>query len=184
MKFKLITAQTDWAVTLADVKAHLRVDSTDDEDYIQNLIYAAQAQISEDYDLSLNAETWEAYLDKFPNGTIELDFWPVASITSVKYTDEDETEQTVSTSYYSTDVTGKPARIVPNSGYTWPETHDSTANAVQIRFTTGFTSPAVIPADIKQAMYLIIADWYDNRHDSRREFPQASHRILKKYQYK
>lgn len=182
MSWQLITAQTDWAVELPEVKAHCRIDHTDDDAYLQELIYSVQDQLKDEYDIYLNEETYDLLLDKFPK-TIEIWGWPIASITSVKYTDGDGNTQTVDSSNYTTDLFGKPARIAPIDSYTWPIPRDS-INAVQVRFVTGFTSPAVIRGDIKSAIYLIIKDRYDNREDRGRRFPRISERILNKYKYK
>lgn len=186
MKFKLITAPVDWAVNVDEVKKHLRITGTDDDVYLQSLIYAAQQRIEEEYGFALNAATWEAYLDKFPEGTIEIYRYPVATITSVKYTDTNSATQTVSSDNYSTDLTGMPARIIPDNSYDWPEVEE-TANAVQIRFTTGFTSPETIPADIKHALLLIIGYWYLNREDQNFNFTvfrRIVPSLLSKYLYR
>jgi uncharacterized phiE125 gp8 family phage protein len=37
-------------------------------------------------------------------------------------------------------------------------------NAFKIRFVAGYTSSANVPANYKQAMYLIITSLYDNRN--------------------
>jgi len=180
MSLQLITAQTDWAVELPEVKKHLRHTEDTDDAYIQELIYSVQDQLKGEYDLYLNAETYDLLLDKFPK-EIEIWAWPIASITSVKYTDADGATQTVDSDDYTTDLFSKPARIVHDSGWPMPGTY---LNAVQVRFITGFTSPAVIPADIKSAIYLIINDRWDNREDKGRRFPRISELILTKYKYR
>ena len=181
MSLQTITAQSEWAVELPEVKDHLREATASDDAYIQELIYAAQAKAEEDYDLSLNEVTYDLLLDDFPL-EILIWMWPIQEITSVKYTDDDGDTQTVSSSNYATDLYSKPARIKPISGYTWPIPRDS-LNAVQVRFVTGFASPAVIPGDIKEALYLTIADWFDNREDKGRRFARISERIFTKYKY-
>lgn len=181
--YALITERTSQAVTLAEAKRHLKETTTENDIYIQDLIIAAQDKIEDEYDLSLTAQTWEMYLDEFPDGDIEIHFWPIASITSVKYTDEDGNEQTVTSTYYSTDLTQKPARIKPDVDYDWPDTQE-VVKAVQVRFVTGWTSPDTIPGDIKQAILLIISDWFDNREDKGRRFTRVSEMILNKYKYR
>ena len=183
MGLKLITANTDWAISLEEARDHLDITSgdTNDDAYIQTLIEAAQKKIEEDYDLSLTARTYDLYLDDFPN-IIAIWMYPIASVDSVKYTDDDGNSQTVTSTNYTTDLTQKPARIGPVSSYTWPTPRDSIA-AVQVRFTTGFSSPDTIPSDIKQAMLLIIGDWFDNREDKGRRFNRVSEMILSKYKY-
>jgi uncharacterized phiE125 gp8 family phage protein len=181
MSFQLITARTEWAVELPEVKEHLREAAASDDAYIQELIYAAQNKVEEDCDLVLNETTYDLLLDEFPS-TILIWKSPIASITSVKYTDGDGVTQTVTSTNYATDLFSKPARIAPIDSYTWPTPRNS-INAVQVRFVTGYTSPAVIPSDIKEALYLIIADWFDNREDKGRRFNRISERILDKYKY-
>lgn len=182
MARKLITAQTEWFIELPEAKDHLEESGEDNDAYIQALIYAVQSTAEEQNDLGLNEATFEIYLDKFPN-EIEIWMWPVASIESVKYTDTDGDSQTVDKDDYATDLVSKPARIIPNSDFSWPATLE-TPNAVQIQFKTGFTSPAVIPADISQALLMILSDWFDNREDKGRRFPRVSEKILYKYKYR
>lgn len=181
MSLQLITAQTDWAVELPEVKNHCRIDDTSDDAYLSELIISVQDQLKAEYDLYLNEETYDLLLDKFPS---QIMIWgsPVSSVTSVKYTDSDGNTQTVSSDNYATDLFSKPARIVPVDSYTWPSVRNS-INAVQVRFVTGYASPAVIPGDIKSAIYLIIKDRFDNREDKGRRFPRISERILTKYKY-
>ena len=182
MSYQLITAQTDWAVELPEVKEHCSIDDDSQDAYLQELIYSVQDQIKGEYDLYLNAETYDLLLDEFPD-IIEIWRSPVASVTSVKYTDSDGAEQTVDDTNYTTDLFSKPARIAPIEGYSWPTPRDS-VNAVQVRIVTGFIPPAVIPGDIKSAIYLIIKDRFDNREDRGRRFPRISELILTKYKYK
>jgi len=185
MSYQLITAKTVYAVTLAEAKRHLRELTTDNDTYIQDLIIAAQQKVEEEYDLSLTAETWELILDEFPVSDIEIYMWPVATISSVKYTDPSGTTGvTVTNTNYTKDLASKPARIKPINSYSWPATKSETANAVQIQFITGFTSPETIPGDIKVAMLLTMSDWNDNRGDKGRRFTRVSEMILNKYRYR
>ena len=57
MSYQLITAQTEWAVELPEVKDHLREATASDDAYVQELIYAAQVRAEQDYDLGLNEAT-------------------------------------------------------------------------------------------------------------------------------
>ncbi len=179
---KLITAQTEWFAELPEVKAHLSEPGNDNDAYIQELIYAAQSKVEEDIDGGLNEATWETYFDWFPRW-IEIWMWPVASIESIKYTDADGDTQTVSSDDYDVDLTKKPVRIIEAEGFSWPDTK-KTLNAVQIQFKTGFTLPTVIPSDLRQALLMIIQDWFDNREDKGRRFPRVSELILNKYKYR
>jgi len=182
MSFQLITARTEWPLELPEVKSHLRESGTSNDAYIQELIYAAVDKVEGDCDLALNEMTFDLLIDDFPS-IIYIWKTPVSSVTHVKYTDADGVTQTVTDTNYSTDLFSKPARIYPVSGYSWPGVKD-TANAVQIRIVTGYASPEVIPGDLRQALYLLIADFTDNREDKGRRFERYSERILNKYKYR
>lgn len=182
MSVQLITARTEWPVELPEVKTHLRELGTSNDAYIQDLIYAATDKAEQENDLALNEMTFDLLLDDFPC-VIEIYKWPVSSITSVKYTDGAGSTQTITSTNYSTDLYSYPARIAPVDTYSWPDVKDI-PNAVQVRFVTGFASPAVIPADIRQAIYLLITDFNDNREDKGRRFARLSERILRNCKYR
>jgi len=184
MARKLITAPTEWFAEIPELKEHLSIAAadTDNDAYIQSLIYAVQAEAEELSDIGISTATWEIYYDKFPK-EIEIWHWPVASIVSVKYTDADGDTQTVTSTNYATDIVNKPARVIPIDSYSWPDTL-TTPNAVQIQYTTGFTSPQVCPADLRQALYMIAQDWFTNREDKGRRFPRVAEKILDRYKYR
>jgi len=181
MSLQLITAQTNWALELPEVKDHIDEAKAADDAKLQELIYGVEDELKDGYGIYLSEATYDLLLDKFPK-EILIWAWPIASITSVKYTDGNGDTQTVSSDNYTTDLFSKPARIAPIDSYAWPVPRNS-INAVQVRFVTGFTSPAVVPARIKEAMYLMIADGFDNREDKGWRFRRLSERILTKYKY-
>ena len=184
MTYQLITARTSDILELDDVKTYLRIKSsvTTHDALLTGFITAVQDDVEKKYDLSLSTATWELRMDDFPDKEIEIWKWPVASVTSVKYTDSDGNTQTVDSSNYAVDTSSRVARIYPNSSYTWPDVKD-TVNAVQVRFVTGFASPESVPEDLRLAMKLIIGDWYDNREDRGRRYERVSEKLLYKYLY-
>lgn len=180
---KLITIQTAWAITKAEAKTHLRVDSTDEDVYIENnLIKAAQEACENFTNRKFNDGIYDYYLDQFPTkayeeGEVLLPYAPIQELTSVKYDDTDNNEQTltVNTDYYS-DIITEPCRVIPIGN--WPACYPEKINAVRIRFKTGYTSPDFIPLAAKEAMYLLIGDMFANREDQVRRFPTAVQRLL------
>jgi len=185
VKFQLVTIATTWAITLAEAKLHLLNQNitTNDDNYVTELIKAAQRKVEEEADLRLSTETYKMFLDDFPSGDIELWVYPINSITHVKYYDADGNQQTVSSDDYKTDLVGRPARIVAYDGFSWPDVKSSYPNSVEVQFITGYPSPAVVPEDLVQAMFLLIADWYVNREDKGRRFNRVSQMIINKYKY-
>lgn len=170
-------APTSEPVTLADAKAHLRVDITEDDDLIDSLIVAARDYVERRSGLSLVTQTWKLYLDRWPRAAFEFWPWPapgstillprhpVQSVTSLQWLDAGGTTNTVAGSDYSLDVASRPARIRPVVGKSWPATSLAPQGGVVVAFVAGFASAALVPATLRQAMLLLIGTWYRSRED-------------------
>jgi uncharacterized phiE125 gp8 family phage protein len=162
MALKLITAPTEEPITLAQAKLHCRVDVSDDDTLLTLAISAARRAAEQRMTRALITQTWELALDAFPSAEIELPMPPVQSITSVKYTDTSGVEQTISASDYTLDTYGARHWLIPAQGVSWPSAIDA-ANAVKIRFITGYGAAATVPEDIKAWLLLAIGTFYANR---------------------
>lgn len=176
MQFKVITAVTTEPVTTAEAKLHLRVDGDDDDDLIAALIIAAREAAEHYTGRALAPQTLEAALHCFPDHEgehIDLPRPPVASITSVKYTDTAGDEQTIDAADYALSAYGESRRIAPTYGNYWPSTQDI-PDAVRVRYVTGHgaTVSETIPFPhlkaVKSALLLMIGWLYDNRGDDAR----------------
>lgn len=169
MPLRLISGPSETPVTLAEAKAHLRVEHTTDDTLITSLIAAVTAHLDGEagwLGRALVTQTWELVLDDFPAegaGEIRLPLAPLQSVTSIKYDDAALTEQTVSPDDYRVDAVSKvrPGWVVPGSSG-WPSVGD-TINAVRVRFVCGYGAASAVPAAIKAAMLLIIGGLYENR---------------------
>jgi len=159
MGWKVITPPTE-PVTLADARLHLRVTDTAEDTLISALITAAREYCEHYLQRAVGAQTLELALDEFPEGAIELPMGPVASITSIKYIDENQAEQTLSGSAYTLDDYSEKSWAIPAYDTEWPETLEA-ANVVKVRYVAGSTPSAVIAA-----MKLIIGHLYENREQS------------------
>lgn len=175
-KLRLVTDGQVEPITLEEARLHLRLDTSGspashpDDSLVSILITVARQSAEQYLGRSLVQQTYELALDEFPNPdqgdqAINLQVWPVRSITSVQYQDEDDVTQTVSAADYVFDNYAKPAEIVPIE--LWPGTK-RIANAVKITFVAGHTdndSPNnyPLPIPIKQAMLLQIGHLYEHR---------------------
>lgn len=164
MGLVLVTAPSGEPVTLAEAKAHLRVDITDDDVSIAGFIKGAREQFELDTRRALITQTWDLTLDAFPSASeLELPLPPLASVTSITYKDVDGNVQTFPAASYVVDVSELFGRIVLKSGYTWPSTTLWAAGAVVVRFVAGYGAAAAVPQGAKQAILLLVAYWYENR---------------------
>jgi len=167
-----ITAQPDAEpITLAQASEHLRVDSTEDQAYISDLIPVAReyfdaltGRASAIATYVMTAETWEdlfyqiGRIENTSAYVIPIYRTPLLSVTSVKYYAPDaDTLTTMSASDYRVITTAEPGMIqLKNS----PPSVDDRIDAIQITFTAG-TDCA--PAMSKHAIRMLVAHFYENR---------------------
>lgn len=178
MVLKVVTYPVVEPITIEEARLHLRVDIDSDDspptNIDDNLIMwqlAAAREWCEQYlGFRVAQQTLELALDEFPD-EIELPVWPVLSVESVKYIDEDGEEQTIDELDYIIDDYSRPATITPYTDLEWPETK-VIANAVKVRFTQGYSmagdSPQVYPFPylVRAAILLVLGSLYEQREDS------------------
>lgn len=164
MSVYVVTHPTAELLTLAEARAHLRVEHVLDDATIAGCIVAAREMAEHELQRSIVTKTYEFTIDAFPAGAVELPMGPVPavgalSVDSVKYTDTAGVEQTVNPSTYSVDPYSNVPRIVSASG--WPSTQE-VVNAVRVRYTSGSPVGAV-PYAIRSWVLLHAASLYEHR---------------------
>lgn len=154
------TPPTAEPVTLEEARLHLRVSDDSEDEQLDGLIKAAREYVETRIDRALMTQTIRLSLDRFPAYEIRLPKPPLQSVTSVQYIDGAGATQTVSASDYRVDTYTEPGRIEPVT--VWPVA-DARVAAVRVTYVAGFTSAALVPQTIKQAMLLLMTHWYENR---------------------
>lgn len=170
-----VTPPTLEPITLAQAKAHLRVDIDDDDDYINALITVAR-QTAEVYTgRALLTQEWKLFLDKFPpmSGPIYIPWAPLQSVTSITYIDGGANTGTVpgpaggvgvdANGVYLVNVHREPGIVSPAWSKFWPPVVLQPLDSVIVDYICGYTSPSLIPTPIIQGMYLLIGHWYEYR---------------------
>lgn len=163
-----LVRQTDAAtepISTADMKAHLRVDHTSEDGYIDQLIQSARRYVEDIQNRSFIDTTWDLFLDDWPRGrSILLPRAPLSSVTDVVSFDDDDTETAFAASNYIGDTQSTPGRVVLKDASQWPTLDLRAANAVRVRFVAGYgASAADVPADAVHLIRLLVTHWYDNR---------------------
>ncbi|MGQ3041108.1 MAG: head-tail connector protein [Brevundimonas sp.] len=149
-------------VTLAEAKAHCRVDHSDEDSLITSLIGAAVAELdgwAGSLGRCLVTQTWAQDFDGFPL-RLRLPL-PAATIVSVTYVDTDGSAQTLAEDRYELRRDALGSFVEPAFSYSWPAVRAQSAS-VTVTFTAG-ASAADVPASIKTAILLRVADLYQNR---------------------
>lgn len=151
------------ALTFEDAKRHLRVDDTDQDEYIQDLCDAAIEWGERFTRRAFITQTWTTQLNRFPDGHIALPRPPLQSVSSVTYIDTEGATQTWDSSKYTVVTGSLPGYIELNYGESYPDTRHIT-NAVTVTFIAGYgLTDSSVPAGIKHALRLAVGNWHENR---------------------
>lgn len=144
MKQSIVTAPAYYPLVLDQAKEQLKVVGTDNDKEIQSLIPVVTDNVEQYLSRRLVTQTWKVWLDAWPSGdSIELPFGNLQSVTHVKYTETDTTENTWSTDYYSVDTDSEPGRVVLKYGQSWPTESLGPDNPIEIQFVCGYGANAV-----------------------------------------
>lgn len=156
MSLVLVTPPTSEPVALADLKLHLRVDSTDEDDLIAGMNAGARDYAETFIQAAIPyPQTWDYTLDAFPSdGVIRLPLGQVTAITSLTYVATDGASTLLSPALYAPNLpTGPKALrgyIIPAYQQHWPSTRN-VASGVIVRFVAGYLGTALPLASLTQA---------------------------------
>lgn len=160
-------------VSLADAKAHLRVDHTDEDTLIQAYIDAATATLDGPHGLvgkALVQQTWAATCAPLTGRTaFAAPVTPLLSIVSVSYYDRDNAGQSIDVNDLTVLGEEDMAYIVPDIGTNWPAMY-ARPDAMTVTWTAGYGATAAdVPANIVQAAKFLVAIWHMHRAAPERE---------------
>lgn len=150
---------------LSDVKARLRVDSTDDDAVLTSMIAEARGHVEGYIKRRLITQTVTLVLNGFPD-LIRVPVGPVSSVPEIRYYDGANEEQTLSGTIYQVGAKREPAIVMTAYGYVWPETYKR-LEAVEIDAVVGYGAAGTsVPPAILAALYMTIGDLFQFRENS------------------
>lgn len=143
MSLQITTGPTAELVTLAAVKARLRLTSTADDALITGQIPVARTFAEKITRRSLALKTYALFLDGFPPvyQPLRVPVPPLVQVTSIKYLDNTLTQQTWDPSEYFVAPSQSPGLIIPVSGFIYPSAA-RVPGSVEVDFTAGYTVTA------------------------------------------
>lgn len=189
----------DRAVTVEEMKAYLRIDTTDDDNLIGMFIDAATQAVRNWTWRAILKETLEFTIDRVGGGDdaivglgsgvhtiskdyllsqpndIDLPFPPVISVSSVKTYNQSNVEATFDAANYLVD--GNSGRISLNQGKNWPSGLRD-RQGMKITYIAGYEAED-IPAPIKTAITIHTAYMYECRQAC--ELPPSCMALLEPY---
>lgn len=157
-------------VSVADLQSHSVIPDNDD-DLLAIYIDAATAQVQADTGRAIVKQQWQASLECFP-AVIYLPKPPLLAVESIKYFDTDGVEQTLDPASYQVSKIGIVGRIAPAPGLSWPSVQTGRFNGVNVVYQAGHVDiiddvvQGEAPAQLRQAIYLLAAHFYENREAS------------------
>ena len=149
-------------VSLAEAKAHLRVDTASEDTFIAGLITTSRLQVEAILALALIAQNWTWRFDVWPRKSVTFPMGPVSAVASVRIQNSDLSFTTLAPATYIVDGRAEPPRLIPVGGmFANPGV---AALGVEIAFTAGYGATAAdVPTPLKQAILLLVAHWFENR---------------------
>lgn len=186
---KLLQAPTWEPVVPGDMVHHSRIAPVDiDNGVIAGYILTAREYVETATKRAIAQQQWLLTVDEFPGrqvddyrpptwryGIFRLPFAPLISVDQVAYIDPGVSGAqpfalTIMTpDEYQVDTYNEPGRLAPAPFKVWPATNPLAFQAVQITFTAGWATAALVPARIKQAIKLLAAHLYEHREATTEE---------------
>jgi hypothetical protein len=185
------TPPSVFPVTLVELKAHLRLETADNDTLLGRLLKAGCEAVERRTGRIIPYRTVTMWMDRFPR--TPLDWWngmkegsladmesgcaefcipmvPIIALTAITTYNPAGTAAVFSSASYSADIVDRDtwARVTLNEGYLWP-VDLRRANAIKVEFTAGYVSSdgntVTIPEGLKNAIFEVIAWAYANRGD-------------------
>ena len=188
---RLQTAPTVEPITLAELKTHLRLSGTDEDDYLTSLIEEVRQEAEDQTGLAFITQEWLLTLDRWPAAreewwdgereahidviyggdrhnyaSVALPRYPLETVDTVNVYGEDGTPTAVTiASTFDVDTQSLRGRLTIKRGATWPIALRAN-NAIEIAYTAGYGAAATaVPSPIKRALRQWAAYAYENRGD-------------------
>lgn len=160
-------------VTVAEAKAHLRLDGSDDDTYIGNCITAARKWVEGQTKRAIMDQTYNYFIDcgwPYAQGghRIDLPLNPVPAQTSpstvvITYVDTNGASQTLAQTQYQLVGRAHHSYIVPAYNVSWPSVRVQ-PDAITVQFQAGDSDN--VPPELKQAILILTAHFYELRETS------------------
>jgi uncharacterized phiE125 gp8 family phage protein len=179
--FDRISGPAAEPLTLAEAKAHLRVDLSDDDAMIQRMIVAAREWVETVTGRALMTQSWRMTLDAWPDGeALALIRPPVQAVTAVRTFDAASAANVWAEANYALRFGAEPQGLVRLAS-AWPAPGRGRMG-IEIDLTCGYGAVAAdVPASLRQAVLSKTARLYERRGDDAGEAPDEATRLVAPY---
>ncbi len=148
-------------VTLAEAKAHLRLDHDHEDTLVAGLITVAREHLEQTTGLALIDQSWRMTLDDWPRGgVVPIGIGPVRAIIAVTVFAADGAGAVIDPASLQLDGNGRPARLcLPQ-----PAAPLRAMNGIEIDFGAGFGAAGPdVPDTLRRAILVLVAHMFEVR---------------------
>lgn len=163
----LITGPAVEPVPLAEMKAWLRLDGTDEDGLVSALTTAARLLVEASVGRFLITQVWRVVRDVWPaDGLVRAPYGPLAGLQMARIFDAQGAAQTLSADLFAVETAHEPGRLrVVGS----PPAPGRGREGIALDLILGYgPTPSDVPEVLRQAVRLLVAHWFENRGDGRR----------------
>ena len=161
--FSLVIPAASTVVTLTEAKNWLKVDISDDNTLITDLIKASEIFAQEFCNRQFLTATFDYSVECWNPQRIYIPKQGLTVVNSVKYFDTDDTEQTLAASVYGTDIKGVLGSIYLKTNQVWPELSTTVPFPITIQCVIGAANVAAVPDTVKTFIKMMTNDGWENR---------------------
>jgi uncharacterized phiE125 gp8 family phage protein len=150
-------------VSLADVKAHLKVEHDEDDTLLTAAIASARFHVEAATRRVLIEQRWRIHLDAWPRKRIvPLAIAPLITVDSVTVRDSAGVPHVADPADYEVDAISVPGRIVLSAAA--PAPVGRVINGIEIDITAGYGPSSIeVPPPLRQAILMLVTHWYEHR---------------------
>lgn len=164
MTLTLLTQPAAEPVTLAEARALLRVEGSEEDALLQSLIATARLTVEEMCGRALMTQTLELARDRWPLAReLTLPRPPLQAVEAVTLMDATGNASAWPSAHYLVEPAGAAPRLVLAPGAVWPAL-GRPAGGIRIRLRAGYGAAAAdVPPPLRHAVLLLAAHWFENR---------------------
>jgi uncharacterized phiE125 gp8 family phage protein len=141
---RLVTPPAVEVLSLADFKAHARIEHTAEDATIESYVVGARQYAEDVRGRAYCQQTWQMQFDRL-SVPLRLIPCPVMQVLSIQYLDTAGATQTLAADQYRVDLLSEPARVIPAYNVCWPATLCE-PGAVTVKFLAGWLTPLTADA--------------------------------------
>ncbi len=156
----LLAGPAEEPVSLGEAKGFLKVDDNAEDALITTLIGAARLHVEGVTGRALLAQSWRVVLDAWPESrVVKLPVSPFIAVTEINAVDGAGALHAIPLAQFL----GEPDRLLlPRSVAGMPLLRER--QGIEIDYVAGFgTEPSDVPADIRQALLVLVGYWFEHR---------------------